>query len=274
MTIKLNHLIIILQKITLTLLTTTIIKILILIIVITTNSFDITDNCKTCKSNSKDRTPAANYKQTADAPPSYSTNTVPVEKREIFIPGFMEINSNLNLHCVAFSILKVLIPSLDKSDINGVRLASPKTFSVTDNGTVNKFTSFIITLKNADFVQLIIRAKKSYNYLTTKDIELSFSNSEVASALPNRKIFINEVLSPLHQLQYISIKETAKSLGFKLVWHCNGKFLVRKMNGMRAHVVTSVSDLHAILKIYNNSSPLIIASDLSISSSIYGYLRN
>ena len=107
MTIKLTHLTIILQKITL--------------------SFNITDNCKTCKSDSKGRTPTANYKQTADAPSSYSTDTVPVDKREIFIPGFIEINSNLNLRCIAFSILKVLIPSLNKSDISGLRLARPKT---------------------------------------------------------------------------------------------------------------------------------------------------
>ena len=99
-------------------------------------------------------------------------------------------------------------------------------------------------------VQLIIRAKKAHNYLTTKDIDLNFLNSEVASFLPDRKIFIYEVLSPLDQLQYITIKETAKSLGFKFVWHCAGRFLVGKMNGLRAHVVTSVSDLHIINQSY------------------------
>ena len=179
-----------------------------------------------------------------------------VERREIFIPGFMTINSDKNLYSIAFSILRVLLPSLNRSDICRVRFARPKAPEFINQNNSTKFPSFIITLINSELVQLIIRAKKAHNYLTTKDIDLNFLNSEVASELPNRKIFINEVLSPLDQLQYITIKEIAKSLVFKFVWHCAGRFLVIKMNDLRAHIVTSVSDLHVINKSYGQFSSI------------------
>ena len=111
-----------------------------------------------------------------------------------------------------------------------------------------KFPSFIVTLKSINTVELIMRAKKSINYLTIKNINLSSLNSEVASALPDIKIFVNEVLSSTDQSRYILIKEAAKNLGFKFVWHCAGKSLVRWENRMRSHVVRSVSDLHTILE--------------------------
>ena len=130
-----------------------------------------------------------------------------IERRELFIPGFMKINNTNNLQCIAFSILKTLIPSLNQSDICGVRLA-PSRPTIQD--PTSDYSSFIITLKDSDIVQSVMRAKKTINYFSTKDTDLQFLNSEAAIAMPDRKIFINEVLSTAHRIQYISVKETAK----------------------------------------------------------------
>ena len=51
-----------------------------------------------------------------------------------------------------------------------------------------------------------LTAELSTTNITTKDIELSTLNSEVATALPDRKIFINEVLTSTARNQYIFIK--------------------------------------------------------------------
>lgn len=179
----------------------------------------------------------------------------------------MTINCEVNLRCISFAILKALLPSLDQSDIIGARLFSNSTVSTTDQHPMTKFPSFIITLKHSELVQMIMRAKKSKNYFTTKDLDLLLFNSEVASALPDTKIFVNELLSPVNQLQYISIKETAKSLGFKYVWHCTGRFLVRWKGGMRAHEVKSISDLYSIMQTHKHTSPSFIKfSQLNISN--------
>ena len=49
-----------------------------------------------------------------------------VEKREVFVPGFMKINSKLNMQCISFSILKALLFSLNHSDICGVPTSIPQ----------------------------------------------------------------------------------------------------------------------------------------------------
>ena len=82
-----------------------------------------------------------------------------------------------------------------------------------------------------------MRAKRSYNYFTTKDINLTSLNPEIALALPDTKMFINEVLSSSDRLQYASLKETAKSLGFRFVWYSNGSFLVSWRDKMKSHAV-------------------------------------
>ena len=103
-----------------------------------------------------------------------------IERRELFIPGFMKINNECNLRCIAHSILITLIPSLNQSDISGVRFDRSKSLHTRDRDPLNDFPSFIITLANSDLVKLVISAKKSYYYFTTKDLNPLFLNSEAA----------------------------------------------------------------------------------------------
>ena len=46
--------------------------------------------------------------------------------------------------------------------------------------------------------------------------------------------------------EYLSLKETAKKLGFKYAWHCNGRFLVRWREGERPHVIRTAFDLGSL----------------------------
>ena len=180
---------------------------------------------------------------------SQTSDAVPVEKRELFIPGFMEINNEINLRCISYSILKALLPSLNQSDICGVRFTSSS--NITEQLPAIKYPSFIITLAKPELVQLIMRAKKIHNYFSTRDLDISNLNSEIATLLPDRKIFVNETLSPIERLKYITVKETASSLGFKFIWYSSGRFLVRWREGMRAHEVRSETDLHDLIKHHN-----------------------
>ena len=177
-----------------------------------------------------------------------------IERRELFIPGFMKINGEDNLRCIAFSILKTLVPSLTQSDISGVRFVRSKTTCSNSQGPLPNHTAFIVILKNPELVQTVMSAKKLFNYLTTKDISLSSLNSEVAIALPDRKIFINEVLSNFERSQYILIKENAKKLGFKYVWYNNGDFLVKWGERTRSHAVKTISDLKTIAQTLGTST--------------------
>ena len=199
---------------------------------------------------------------------THITDGILNERRELFIPGFMNLSNDINLNCLAFSILKILLPSLSQTDICGVRLARPRSPTLYDPDYMPDFPSFIVTLINAELVQLIMRAKKQHNYLTTNDINLSHLNPELACSLPNKKIFINEALSPPAQAQYILIKESAKKLGFKYIWHSAGRFLVRLRGGMRAYEVRSTSDLQTIINTQGNLNHMQLSKHLPILTQV------
>ena len=55
----------------------------------------------------------------------------------------------------------------------------------------------------------------------------------------------------------MSLKEAAKGNGFKFVWHCNGKVMVRRGEQDRVHIITSVGDLAVIIGSSGGSVPHI-----------------
>ena len=109
------------------------------------------------------------------------------------------------------------------------------------------FPSLIVRLTSADLVQRIMGARRTFDYLTTGDIDHSLLSPDLAATLPNSKIFVNEVPSPSEYANYMSIKEAAKKNGFKFVWYSAGRVLVRRSETERIHVVSTVSDLAVIL---------------------------
>ena len=44
-----------------------------------------------------------------------------IERREVFIPGFMHITNDANCYALAYSVLKALLPSLNRNDVCAVR---------------------------------------------------------------------------------------------------------------------------------------------------------
>ena len=87
---------------------------------VTLNRIDSTNNNSI---SNKEGTSAVAQPFTTLAPPPLQENDDGlIERREVFIPGFMEINSDINLNCIALSVLKAILPSLNHSDISGVRL--------------------------------------------------------------------------------------------------------------------------------------------------------
>ena len=190
--------------------------------------------------------------------PHLLTNSYQIERREVFIPGFMKLNDESSMRCISFSILKTLLPSLNSLDICGVRAARPKLTPMRITKPDTGYTPIIVRLSSIELAQKIITARKSYNnnYFTTKDLDLTLLNSEIISALPDSRIFINEVLSTTDQSNYLSIKETAKKLGFKYIWHCSGNILVRWNNNMRSHLIRSVSDLSTIMESLGAMGPI------------------
>lgn len=173
------------------------------------------------------------------------------ERRELFVPGFMPINSDINLRCIAFAILKTINPSLTESDISAIR-SFPFKSSHTDRKTTSNCSSFIITLKSIEMVKSVMHAKKSFNYFSTKDINKKYLNTEVATALPDKKILINEVLTSTERTQFQIIKSTAKQLGFQFVWYNSGDFLVRWRDKMKTYSVKTETDLHSITRFITN----------------------
>ena len=64
----------------------------------------MTNKCKT-KFTNNDRTSVEVQSFSVFPPTIQETDDMPIERRDVFIPGFMEINSEQNLNCIAFSIL-------------------------------------------------------------------------------------------------------------------------------------------------------------------------
>ena len=58
---------------------------------------------------------------------------------------------------------------------------------------------------------------------------------------------MNKVLSTTDHLDYLFLKDAAKRIGFKYVWHRSGRFLVIWREGKRPRAIKLHCDLSAIL---------------------------
>ena len=65
----------------------------------------------------------------------------------------------------------------------------------------------------------------------------------------NSKIHFNEVLSKFKYNSFKNLKEMAKKLGFKYIWHRKGSFLVKWRDGEKSHTFKTAADLKALASI-------------------------
>ena len=66
------------------------------------------------------------------------------------------------------------------------------------------------------------------------------------------KILLNSVLSPQEYKHYSALKDIVRNLGFRYIWHREGKFLVKRKTGDRSHYFTSAVELRAIWACYSD----------------------
>ena len=111
----------------------------------------------------------------------------------------------------------------------------------------DKPPSIIVRLVSPELVRNIMNARRSFTYFSTSNVDRSLLPAELAGSLPDCKILVNEVLSPSDFADYLSLKDTAKKLGFKFVWYSNGRILVRWREREKVHPVGTASDLSVIM---------------------------
>ena len=112
---------------------------------------------------------------------------------------------------------------------------------------INEYLSLIVRLTSSALVRRIMNAKRFLNYFSTNYVDRSLLCTKLAATMPDKKIFIHDVLSPSERANYNSLKEAAIKNVFKFVWHSAGRVMVHRSQNERVHVVSSVPDLGVIL---------------------------
>ena len=178
-----------------------------------------------------------------------NTNEPRIEDQEIYISGFMRLSSDHDLKIISLAIIRGIIPSFNRDDIISARLV----YTRGNNASLaTKFPSLIPRLKSSSLVKKILLLQRSKNYFSTSDIDHSLLNDMNISGIPPMKIILNSVLSPQEYKHYSALKDLARNLGFKYIWHREGKFLVKRKTGDRSYYFTSAVELRAIWECYSD----------------------
>ena len=182
-------------------------------------------------------------------PKIHYNNEIRTEDQELFISGFTKLTTEDDLPTLALAILRGLGPLIHRDDIINVRLVHTRGENASDK---LKFPSLIVRLTSLNLIQHIMSLKRSRSYFSTNDIDHTLLINTRFSSLPPTKIIINSVLSSVEYKHFSSLKVSARSLGFKYVWHKDGRFLVKRKSGDRAHYFTSATELRAIWACYSD----------------------
>ena len=175
------------------------------------------------------------------------------DNSEICITNFVN-KPHFNFEKAAFAVINTVLPSTSINDIVSCRPAVKKDREGnSDNVSFDRPSFLFVKVRSTSLVGDVIRAKKKFNPLHIRDLELSVLGQEDASNTLATNIYINEVLNMESFKSFRSLKAVAKSIGFKYVWHHRGSYLVRWQNGERAHVFTSATDLSVIAACYKTS---------------------
>lgn len=97
-----------------------------------------------------------------------------------------------------------------------------------------------------------MRAKSKFTALNTKRINVSHLKEETCNSLVNSKIFIDGFLHKEFFARFNNLKQIARGLNFKYIWHRGGRFLVKMRDGEQSYVFSSAEDLHALAKSYDS----------------------
>ncbi|OXU31577.1 hypothetical protein TSAR_005098 [Trichomalopsis sarcophagae] len=139
----------------------------------------------------------------------------------------------------AFALLSAVLPTLQRSDIVNTRVLRLRRLEGVQRADVNAknlarrrsaLPSIVARLAGPGLVRVVMRAKCALanNYLTTDDVRQGVLGPESAACLTGQKVFINEMLSQEKFLLFKNWRPIAQGLGFKYVWHADGRFLARR----------------------------------------------
>ena len=99
-----------------------------------------------------------------------------------------------------------------------------------------------------------MRPKRNLICSTHCDLDLSTLGQIEPSKIINSNIYISEALNLYTFNTFQNLKEVAKLLGFKYIWHRLGAFLAKWDDGEKAHVFATVADLGTIALSYKSVS--------------------
>ena len=173
---------------------------------------------------------------------------------EVIVTNIFE-GSDVQRVDVAHAILATVVPSLERNDILSVRPLRPErqvASSDPSNVPMRRSSPWVVSLSRRELLNEIMRAKNKITAFSTKHVNVTLLNEETSNSLTQRKIFINELLNKNSFLEFQSLKEIARGLGFKYIWHRGGRFLVKRRDGELSHTFNTASDLHAIIASYGN----------------------
>ena len=197
----------------------------------------------------------------SDTSASLSSN----DNTELLLSNFIH-NKECNLKKAAFTNFHAVLDSISLDDIVSCRLSVAKVqpgSSVSTSDT--RPPPFFVRLRSPKIVNEILAAKRSYNLLHTRDLDLSLLDPDDQQKVFDSTIFFNEVLAKHNYKYFKNLKQIAKSHGFKYVWHRKGSFLVKRNDGERTHVFKSAADLAAIAATY--TKPLTLQANVASNES-------
>ena len=164
----------------------------------------------------------------------------------------MSLSLQDNLTGLCYSILQGISHTFNINEITDVRLLHANTItevhtqSSENAETTTIYPSLIVRLSTISRVKQILTLKREVNYYNTKDLELTHLGEDFVTRVPATKLIINEVLSSSEYQKFKTLRKDAKNIGFKYVWHTNGKFLTRWNNSGRVHFFNSLIDIDTI----------------------------
>ena len=190
--------------------------------------------------------------------------TPSVDQSQVVITNFID-KQDFNCSKTAFAVINTILPTTTLDDIVSCHPNVSKNFKnrmgSSDSANTIRPTSLFVKLRSTSLVKDIIKAKRQYSLLHTRDLDPSILDQGDSSSIVSTNIYINEVLAKDSFKSYQNLKMIAKSLGFKYVWHRAGSFLAKWNDGDRSHVFTTAADLSAIAKAYEFSGKTVAQED-------------
>lgn len=156
---------------------------------------------------------------------------------------------------VVHAILATVHPAIERDDIKSVRplQSGGRHDSRSPAKELDcRRPKWLVCLSRRELTATIMRAKGRFTALNTKRINVSHLNEETSNSLINSKIFINEFLHKECFARFNNLKQIARGLDFKYIWHRGGRFLVKMRDGEQSHVFTTAEDLHALANSFKN----------------------